>query len=65
MATEVKKISELTLLQTANSADVFVVVDDTTGTPATKKMNIGRPLTQGLKGLLILLSLSLRLLAIE
>ena len=50
MATEVKKISELTLLQTANSADVFVVVDDTTGTPVTRKMNIGRPLTQGLKG---------------
>jgi len=50
MATEVKKISELNLLQSANSTDVFVVVDDTSGTPVTKKMNVGRPLTQGLKG---------------
>ena len=49
MATEVKKISELGALTTANSADLLVVVDDAGGTPATKKMNLGRPLTQGLK----------------
>ena len=49
MATEVKKISELGLLTTANSADLLVVVDDAGGTPTTKKMNVGKPLTQGLK----------------
>lgn len=49
MATAVKKITELTATTTANSADVLVMVTDTTGTPTTNKIKAGRLLTQGLK----------------
>lgn len=49
MATEVKKISELTATTTANSTDYFVLVSDTSGTPSTQRLNAGRLLTQGLK----------------
>lgn len=49
MATEVKKISELTATTTANSTDYFVLVTDTSGTPSTNRLNAGRLLTQGLK----------------
>jgi len=49
MATEVKKISELTATTTANSTDYFVLVSDTSGTPTTNRLNAGRLLTQGLK----------------
>lgn len=49
MATEVKKISELTATTTANSTDYFVLVTDTSGTPTTNRLNAGRLLTQGLK----------------
>lgn len=49
MATEVKKISELTATTTANSTDYFVLVTDTGGTPSTNRLNAGRLLTQGLK----------------
>lgn len=49
MATEVKKISELTAVTSANSTDYMVLVDDTSGTPGTKRINAGALLTTGLK----------------
>ena len=49
MATEVKKISELTATTSANSTDYFVLVTDTAGTPSTNRLNAGRLLTTGLK----------------
>jgi len=40
MATQAKKISELTELHTATGDDFLVIVNDPAGTPSTKKLSV-------------------------